>query len=129
MSDLREYRRRDRTPVTATQLDLDMDGFTYRKWGGLQTATSGDWLVNREDEAYTVAREVFERTYRMISPGLYEKTTSIWACVAESDGTILTKEGETHYKVGDVIAFNDPGGKDGYAMTAGTFEELYEPVP
>lgn len=128
MNNLREYRRRDRTPVTATRLDLDMDGFTYWKWGGVQTASPGDWLVNREDEAYTVEREVFERTYRMISPGVYEKATPVWARVAESDGTIPTKEGETHYTAGDMIVFNDPQGRDGYAMISETFAELYEPV-
>ena len=129
MSDLREYRRRDNAPVTATQLDLDMDRFTYRKWNGVQTASSGDWLVNRQDETYTVAREVFARTYRMISPGLYEKTTSVWARVAESDGAITTKEGETRYAAGDMIVFNDPEGQDGYAMTVESFAELYEPAP
>ena len=106
-----------------------MDGFTYRKWGGVQTASAGDWLVNRQDEAYTVAREVFERTYRMISPGLYEKVSSVWARVAESDGAIATQEGETHYQAGDMIVFNDPEGRDGYAMTVETFAKLYEPAP
>lgn len=84
MSGLREYRRRDRTPVSATQLDLEMDNLTYRKWGGVQTAAPGDWLVNNEGDTYTVDREMFERTYSMVSPGLYEKVTPIWARAAES---------------------------------------------
>jgi hypothetical protein len=127
-SQLREYRRRDGTPVTAAQLDLDMDGLEYRKWGGIQRASRGDWLVNRQDEAYTVARDVFERTYRMIRPGLYEKVTSVWARPAESSGSIRTQEGETRYEVGDMLVYNDPEGGDGYAMTAQRFAELYEPV-
>ena len=105
MTEFREYRRRRETPVTATQLSLDTDGFTYRKWGGVQTASAGDWLVNRGGEAYTVERRVFERTYRLISPGLYEKVTPVWARVAEADGVISTKEGETHYGAGDMIVF------------------------
>lgn len=125
---LRPYRRCDRTPVTATQLDLDMDTLTYRKWGGVQTAQPGDWLVNRGDEAYTVQREVFARTYRMVRPGLYEKVTSVWARAAESDGVITTKEGETRYVAGDMIVFNNPDGGDGYAMAPDTFAELYEPA-
>lgn len=128
MTELRPYRRRDRTPVTATQLNLDMDGLTYRKWGGVQAARPGDWLVNREDEAYTVEREVFARTYRMVSPGLYEKVTPVWARAAESDGVITTMEGETRYAAGDMIVFNEPDGRDGYAMTSETFAELYEPA-
>ena len=74
-------------------------------------------------------RNVFARTYGMISPGLYEKTTSVWARVAESPGTITTKEGETRYAAGDMIVFNDPEGRDGYAMRVETFAELYEPAP
>ena len=128
MSELHPYQRRDRTPVTATQLDLDMDGLTYRKGGATQTAAPGDWLVNREGEAYTVEREVFARTYSMISPGLYEKVTPVWAHIAESDGAISTKEGETNYVAGDMIVFNDPDGGDGYAMKPETFADLYEPA-
>ena len=126
MSELQEYRRRVHTTVCAAQLDLDMDGFTYRKWGGVQTAAAGDWLVNREGEAYTVDREVFERTYSMISPGVYEKVTSVWARPAASDGVIVTKEGETHYVAGDMIVYNDASGRDGWAMSAESFSELYE---
>ncbi len=126
MSELREYRRRERTTVCAAQLDLDMDDLTYRKWGGVQTAAPGDWLVNRDGEAYTVGREVFERSYSMVSPGVYEKVTSVWARAAESDGVIPTKEGETHYVAGDMIVFNEADGRDGYAMSAETFSGLYE---
>ena len=125
MSGLREYRRRDNTLISAAQLALDMDGLTYRKWGGVQTAGPGDWLVNREGEAYTIDREVFKRTYSMVSPGLYQKVTSVWARAAESDGVIPTKEGETHYAAGDMIVFNDPEGQDGYAMSSETFSKLY----
>ena len=103
-----------------------MENLTYRKWGGVQAAAPGDWLVNREGEAYTIDREVFERTYSMVSPGLYEKVKSVWARAAESDGAIPTKEGETHYEVGDMLVFNDPEGHDGYAMRAETFSKLYE---
>ena len=129
MSELRKYVRRAATSITAVQLDLDMDGFTYRKWGGVQTASAGDWLVNNGGDVYTVNGEVFERTYRLISPGVYQKAQPVWAREAEADGSIQTKEGETHYRAGDMIVFNDPDEKDGYAMTAETFNDLYEPAP
>lgn len=129
MSELQTYVRRSGTPVIAVQLDLDVDGFTYRKWGGVQTASPGDWLVNNGGDVYTVERETFERTYRMVSPGLYKKTQRIWARVADVDGKIQTKEGETHYRAGDMIVFNDEEQRDGYAMKTETFEKLYEPAP
>lgn len=129
MSKLRKYVRRAATPITAVQLDLDMDGFTYRKWGGVQTASPGDWLVNNGGDIYTVNRATFERTYRPISPGVYQKIQPVWAREAEADGSIQTKEGETHYRAGDMIVFNDPEEKDGYAITAEKFNDLYEPAP
>ena len=128
MSELRKYVRRADTSVTAVQLDLDTDGFTYRKWDGVQMASAGDWLVNNGGNVYTVERETFEQTYRMVSPGVYAKDQPVWARVADVDGKIQTKEGETHYRAGDMIVFNDEEGRDGYAMTAETFERLYEPA-
>lgn len=128
MSDLRKYQRRSETSVTAVQLDLDTDGFTYRKWGGIQQAHSGDWLVNNDGDVYTIERETFERTYRMVGLGVYVKDQPVWARMAEADGMIQTKEGETHFKVGDMIVFNDENEQDGYAMAAEAFERLYEPA-
>ena len=126
MPTLRKHRRRPDTTVTAVQIDLDTDGFTYRKWGGVQTARAGDWLVNRGKEAYTVDRETFEATYRPVSPGVYAKVASVWAHIAEADGSIETREGVTHYRAGDYLVYNDPEGQDGWAMSAKTFASLYE---
>lgn len=123
---LQKYERRADTPVIAVQLALETDGFTYRKWGNVQKASADDWLVNNDGDVYTVERETFERTYRMVGPGAYVKDQPVWACVAESDGKIRTKEGETDYKAGDMIVFNDEDGKDGYAMKAERFEQLYQ---
>ena len=128
MPKYRKYMRRSDTAVTAVQITLDTDGFTYRKWGGEQTARAGDWLLNREGEAYTVDRSTFEATYRQVSPGVYEKVAPVWAYVAETDGSIDTREGVTHYKAGDYIVYNDPEGRDGWAMSPETFNSLYDPV-
>jgi Tfp pilus assembly protein PilP len=124
---LQQYRRKARTTVTAVQLDLETDGFTYQKWGGTQRCKAGDWLVNNHGDVYTVDHEVFERTYRMVSAGVYEKNAPVWAEQAEKSGTVKTKEGSTDYKAGDYLVFNDSQGKDGYAMTSETFQSLYEP--
>lgn len=126
MSELLRYRRMSDTPVVAVQLDLDTEGFSYRKWGAMQTAQAGDWLVSNRGDVYTVERQTFERTYREVGPGLYEKATPVWARVAEQDGVIRTKEGETHYCAGDMLVFNDPQEIDGYAMSRERFDRLYE---
>jgi len=123
---VQEYRRRERTLVTAVRLDLDIEGFTYQKWGGTQRCKKGDWIVNSNSDAYTVDAETFKRTYHMVSPGLYEKTGSVWAEEASEPGAIQTKEGSTAYRKGDFLVFNDPGRKDGYAMSSTKFHQLYE---
>jgi hypothetical protein len=125
---LQQYRRRKQTYVTAVRLDLDTDGFTYRKWGAIQRCRAGDWLVNNQGDVYTVEAQTFERTYRMVSPGVYEKSGPVWAEQADAPGTIETKEGSTEYNKGDYLVFNDPERRDGYAMTAAKFHSLYEPV-
>jgi hypothetical protein len=124
---VQEYRRRkERTRVTAVCLDLDTEGFTYRKWGGTQRCKKGDSIVNSNSDAYTIDAETFQRTYRMVCPGLYEKIGSVWAEMASEGDAIQTKEGSTAYRKGDFLVFNDPAGKDGYAMSPARFHELYE---
>src|SRR5258707_14820409 len=59
IAELQEYRRRERTHVTAVRLDLDTDGFTYHKWGSAQRCKRGDWLVNNQGDVYTIDAETF----------------------------------------------------------------------
>ena len=124
----RKYQRRERTDITAVQLQLDLtDGdFVYRKWGGTQRCRTGDWLVENRGDTYTVDQDVFARTYREVSPGRYVKDASIWAEEATVTGAIQTKEGSTDFVPGDFLVFNDADGQDGYAMTAENFHALYE---
>jgi hypothetical protein len=124
----RKYVKRAGTEVVAVQLDLDTDGFTYRKWGTEQTCKPGDWIVDNKGDVYTVDRETFARTYRAQGPGQYRKTTPVWAEKAEHDGAIRTKEGVTQYKAGSYLVLNDAEGQDGYAVTAPSFEAMYEPA-
>lgn len=122
----RKYIKRSDTLVVAVPLDLDTDGFTYRKWGGVQRCKPGDWIVHNAGEVYTVDRETFARTYRADGTGTYRKVTAVWAERAASDGAIPTKEGVTHYRAGAYLVFNDAEGSDGYAVDAPTFEAMYE---
>jgi hypothetical protein len=108
------------------RLELNTDGFTYLKWGGTQRCKRGDWLVNNQGDVYTIEAETFERTYQIVSPGLYEKIAPVWAEVAAEPGTIETQEGSTAYQAGDYLVFNAPGRKEGYAMEAEKFRQLYE---
>jgi hypothetical protein len=128
MATRRKYIKRVSNLVVAIQLDLDTAGFTYRKWGGAQTCKPGDWIVNNGGDVYTVDRDTFARTYHAESPGLYRKVAPVWAEVADHDGAINTKEGITHYKTGDYIVFNDEEGQDGYAVSAPSFEAMYDPA-
>lgn len=132
MADRRQYIKRATTPVVAIRLDLDTAGFTYEKWGSTQTCKRGDWIVRNEHggivDVYSVDDAVFRKTYKQQSPGLFQKVTPVWAEKSKSAGAIQTKEGLTHYKPGDYLVYNNEDGTDGYAMTAASFEAMYEPL-
>ena len=121
----RRYKKKPTEFVTAVRLDLDTDGFTYRKWGGAQRCKRGDWLVDNEGDVYTVDGDVFRRTYAPLEKGAYVKTTPVWAERATSVGEVPTKEGASHYEPGDYLVFNEEHGGDGYCMRAETFERMY----
>jgi len=128
MGTKRKYKKKSTSFVTAVQLDLETEGFVYRKWGGEQVCRRGDWLVNNSGDTYTVAKESFANTYQFLSPGVYVKAAPVWAEVAENAGKVKTKEGETAYEAGDYLVFNNEDGTDGYAMSAETYESMYEPA-
>ena len=94
----KRFRRRSNQAVTAVQLALDFDGFSYRKWGDTQTARPGDWTASE-----TLPRGIVRRS-----------------------GSVATKEGRTHYKAGDWLVSNAEDGSDAYAISAETFAQLYE---
>ena len=128
MTTLREFRRKEETLITAVRLDLETDGFSYQKWGGTQRCKRVDWLVNNGADTYTIDADTFARTYRVVSSGVYRKVARIWAERAETAGVLPTKEGSTAYAAGDMLVFNDAQRADGYAMSAETFDTLYEPA-
>ena len=127
MSVPRRYRRRADQSVVAVQLRLDTPGLEFHKWGGLQRAKPGDWLVDNDGDVYTVDAESFARTYRPVGKGCYVKTAPVWAEQAATAGSVTTKEGRTHYVAGDWLVSNDPDGRDAYAVNAARFTSLYEP--
>lgn len=122
----RRYRKRVDRPVIAVRLALDTDGLVYRKWGGEQRAKAGDWILDADGDVYTVDHESFIHTYRAVAPGMYVKTTPVWAERAHDAGTVKTKEGRTQYSGGHFLVSNHDDGSDAYAIDATTFESLYE---
>ncbi|MDH4065415.1 MAG: hypothetical protein OEW19_13535 [Acidobacteriota bacterium] len=120
------YVKRSRQVVVAVPLALETEGFTYRKWGDLQTCKAGDWVVDNAGDVYTVDRTTFARTYRQVGPGTFVKTTPVWAEIAAADGRLTTKEGATHYRAGDYLVCNEEDGSDAYAMSAEKFQAMYE---
>jgi hypothetical protein len=127
MSARTQYRKKNDQLVVAVKLDLVTDGLIYQKWGSQQRAKAGDWLVDNAGEVYTVDADVFARTYESVSRGLFRKTGTVWAEVANSAGSVKTKEGESHYEKGDYLVFNNKDGSDGYCMSAEKFRAMYEP--
>ena len=127
MPERRRYRKRTDSFIVAIRLSLDTDGFTYRKWGGIQKAKPGDWIVNNSDDCYTVDGETFSRTYRRVGPGTYLKTRPVWAEVATESGHVATLEGTSDYAPGDYLVSNNEDGSDAYCMSAEKFVAMYEP--
>ena len=127
MGKRQQYVKRASHFVIAVQVDLETDGFTYKKWGSTQTCKRGDWLVHNNGDTYTVDRDTFARTYKQTSPGTYIKVTPVWAEVASEAGEVRTKEGATHYQAGDYLVYNEPQGGDAYAVSKEAFERMYQP--
>jgi hypothetical protein len=122
---LKYVKRADQT-VRAVRLDLETEGFTYRKWNDTQRCKAGDWVVDNDGDVYTVDAKTFARTYRHVRDGAYVKTTPIWAEQAAAAGDVATKEGRTHYAAGDYLVFNEEDGSDPYAVSKAEFERMYE---
>ena len=128
MAQRKKYQKKSASLVTAVQLDLDTEGFSYNKWGGQQVCKRGDWLVDNEGDIYTVSQESFAQTYQRVSPGLYAKSAPVWAEVADKPGKVKTNEGETAYQAGDYLVSNNQDGSDAYAISAEKFRQLYDPA-
>ena len=123
----KRYRPRPDRYVVAVPLRLDLQGFSYRKWGAEQYCKAGDWLVDDDGDIHTVDSDVFAATYREIGRGLYSKSTPVWAYPALEPGSIRTEEGRTHYRKGDYVVSNTADGTEAYAMSAAEFEGIYAP--
>lgn len=125
----RKYRKKPTSLITAVQLGIDFEGFSYRKWGDQQRCASGDWLVDNNGDVYTVSADSFAQTYEEVSPGRYFKRAEVWAEKAQAAGRIKTQEGFTEYQKDDYLVSNNKDGSDDYAIARVKFEEMYELAP
>jgi hypothetical protein len=121
-----QYRKKAEKFVVAVPLDLDTEGFIYRKWGAEQQCKHGDWIVDNDGDIYSVDGTVFAKTYRRVSAGIYVKVTPVWAEVATEPGSVATREGKSHYEAGDYLVYNNEDGTDAYCVSADKFESMYE---
>jgi len=128
MSGRLKYVKREHQVVVAVQLALETPGFSYKKWGAMQTCKQGDWIINDGGDVHTVDQASFARTYQQVGVGTYLKTMPVWAEVASVEGSVATKEGVTHYQAGDYLVFNEEHGGDAYAVPADKFSAMYERV-
>lgn len=125
---MKKYSKRKEFIVTAVQLNLNTEGLNYKKWGSNQLAKSGDWVVDNNGECYTINKESFEKTYKMLSPGVYHKEGFVWAEKTTRRGWVSTKEGKSHYNYGDYIVCNNEDLTDAYCVSKEDFENMYEEV-
>ena len=123
-----KYKKKPDQYVIAVQLAIETEGFSYKKWGSMQKCKAGDWLINNDDDIYTIDKNVFENTYRKIEDGKYVKTTPIWGEQATKDGSVNTKEGKSHYNAGDYLVSNNEDGTDAYCISAEKFTKMYEEI-
>ncbi|MBX2835545.1 MAG: hypothetical protein KTR35_01745 [Gammaproteobacteria bacterium] len=122
----KKYQKRDKQIVLAVQIDLDIVGFSYVKWGSEQRCQARDWLVNNNGECYTISEDSFRNTYEEIAPAQYVKTAPVWATQATRSGKVKTREGYTEYSKGDYLVSNNCDGTDAYAVSKDKFEYMYE---
>jgi len=118
MATRRRYRKKADQFVVAVKLGLDTEGFTYRQMGRRAEMQAATGCFDNNGDVYTVDAGVFSKTYRSVGPGIYVKTTPIWAEKATQPGSVATKEGRSHYNAGDYLVSNNEDGTDAYCISA-----------
>ncbi|SMF15405.1 hypothetical protein SAMN02745866_01004 [Alteromonadaceae bacterium Bs31] len=111
--------------VSAVQLKLDLIEFRFRKWGAEQRCKKNDWLVDNEGDVYPVDKDYFDKYYRQIGPGEYTKVGTVWAEQAAHTGFTPTLEGQSEFRVGDYIVYDQPEGGDAHVVEKSKFEVMY----
>lgn len=121
---LRGARRyRPTAVVRATRLASPRVWRTAR--GSALSAAAGDWLVTDGAEEWTVAPDIFRRTYRRLADGRFVKQEPVRAARLDRSAEVPTLEGVARAEAGDWVLC----GVDGelWTVTDTFFRAHYEP--
>ena len=125
MSEHQKLVKRPDQAVHARRLDLDTDGFTYRKWGGQQRCKAGDWIVSSDGDTYTLDAKTFARNYRHLKDGAYLQPHAGLGRTGDR-GRRGADEGRRHQVSGWRLSGLEPGRRRrGYAVAKAKFERTF----
>jgi hypothetical protein len=110
--------------VDATRLTAPRTWHTAR--GCALAAVAGDWLVTDGSEEWTVAADIFARTYDRLPDGRYAKHATVDAVRTDRPVEVRTLEGPARAEPGDWVL----RGVDGelWTVTDAYFRTHYEPA-
>jgi hypothetical protein len=109
--------------VTAQRLPDDYEWTTPN--GDALSAVAGDWLLSDGADQWSVADDVFAKSYRPIGDGRYEKTATVIAVRLDEPFAVQTLEGVATGAAGDWLVRNPTG--ESWPIPAATFAKRYEP--
>ena len=108
--------------VRARQLERVTEWATAN--GSRLRGKAGDWELTDGTRTWTVAADIFAKTYTEVAPHTYQKTGRVQAVRAVEDALIPTLEGEASIRAGDWVV----RGVDGevWPVPDSEFAEAYE---
>src|SRR5699024_8220663 len=87
--------------VRARQLERVTEWATAN--GSRLRGKAGDWELTDGTRTWTVAADIFAKTYTEVAPQTYQKTGRVQAVRAVEDALIPTLEGEASIRAGDWV--------------------------
>ena len=98
---------RSKVVVRATRVSEDSSWTTGG--GDVMKAEAGDWWVTDGDDHWSVADDVFVRTYESLGDGRYRKSATVTAVSVGSPFSVQTLEGTASGEAGDWLVRNPTG--------------------
>lgn len=92
--------------------------------GSTLRAAAGDWELTDGTRTWTVASDIFAKTYTEVAPGVYRKTGRVQAVRLNEDAVIPTLEGESVARAGDWVVRGVNG--EVWPVPAEEFAEAYD---
>lgn len=110
--------------VRAARVSKDSNWTTPN--GDTLTAKAGDWWVLEGDDRWTVAHDVFTRTYESLGEDRYRKFATVTAVCVDRPFSVHTTEGLATGKAGDWLVRNRTG--ECWPVTNTAFARRYAPA-